>query len=252
MSAPRLNPNLFSASAKANLARQKNFFEDSTTKAGGEADINKHKIPARRKATLTPADAPSLVRTVKVSPDKNDIRIVLAIDPATIPTAQGKGAFVDKSGRVHFFTKPKQRKAEKAFEVALLPYAHLSRSWGNVPVEVELDMYFNYPSGTPKKHLHKIGPHTQRPDVDNIAKGNLDAMTRAGYWMDDSYINTLILRKRRTTGQACIVIKIVNLRPKFEALYVQAEEFDSPTLFNRDAKLAKPSETNPLSDLAQT
>ena len=113
-------------------------------------------------------------------------------------------------------------------------------------------MYFNYPSGTPKKHLHKIGPHIQRPDVDNIAKGNLDAMTRAGYWIDDSYINNLILRKRRTTGKACIVIKIVNLHYRFEALYTETEEFNRPTLFDQGMPPVKPSETNPLSDLAQT
>lgn len=249
MSVPTVNVANMSEAVRANLMRQREFFAGSPSKAEAKPEEKPAAAKkSRKKHTLTPDEAANLVRSVKVSEDGNEVRLVLAINPATIPTAQGKGAFVDKGGHVHFFTKPAQRKAEKAFEVALSPYAHLSRSWGEVPVEVQLDLYFEYPSGTPKKNLHKIGPHTQRPDGDNCAKGELDAMTKAGYWPDDSFINTLVIRKRRTTGPACIVIKIKNLQPLFEALYADTEAYDNPTLFSSPSA-GKPEETNPLSDL---
>jgi hypothetical protein len=73
-------------------------------------------------------------------------------------------------------------------------------------------------------------------------------MTKAGYWPDDSFINTLIIRKRRTTGPACIVIKIKNLQPLFDALYRDTDAYDRPTLFSKPG-MDKPEETNPLSDL---
>jgi Holliday junction resolvase RusA-like endonuclease len=35
-----------------------------------------------------------------------------------------------------------------------------------------------------------------KPDVDNYAKGILDAMTKAGVWTDDSLVSDLIVSKR--------------------------------------------------------
>lgn len=37
--------------------------------------------------------------------------------------------------------------------------------------------------------------HTQRPDVDNLAKAVLDVMTEAGIWYDDDQISELSLTK---------------------------------------------------------
>lgn len=212
--------------------------------------VVREKIKKRRtKKTLTIADIDGLVKGVKVSEDGNEVKLVLAQDPGGMPTAQGKGAFVDKGGHVHFFTKPKQRKAEEAFKTALEPYAHLTSKWGKVPIELEFKLFFGYPSGTPKKNRHKIGPHTEKPDGDNLVKGPIDAMTRAGFWPDDSCINTYHIYKRRTTGPVCIVIKITNLQPKFEALYADTAEYQAPTLFNCQSTPKRPEETNPLLEL---
>ena len=91
-----------------------------------------------------------------------------------------------------------------------------------------------------------------RPDASNITKGICDAMTEAGFWADDSFINTEISRKRRTTGPACTKIVITNLQPKFEALYAETEEYHNPTIFSSTQSTSKPSETNPLSDLVDS
>lgn len=245
MPAPRINPMLMSATTRANL-------ESLQLQIGG--GVSNSTIPSKsgsktrtKKKTLTPDMADKLVRSVKVSEDGNEVKIIMALDPSQTSTAQQKGAFVGKDGKVHFFTKAKIAKAEKTLKLALSPYAHYSRAWGEVPIEVIFDYYFSYPSGTPKKKMHRIGPMNERPDASNITKGICDAMTESGFWPDDSFINTEISRKRRTTGPACTKITITNLQPKFDALYRDTEQHEAPTLFNTSD--AKPTETNPLADL---
>lgn len=205
----------------------------------------------KRRKTLTPDMAGDIVKDVKVSPDGNEVRIVLGINPSSLSTAQQKGAFVGKDGRVHFFTKAKIAKAEKTLVMALSPFAKHSASWGAVPIELCTDFYFPYPSGTPKKQLHKIGPMLAKPDGDNLLKGLADSLTHSNFWQDDSLIANYLIRKRRTTQQPCIVIRIVNLLPRFNALYRETEDHDNPSLFSKDHQ-PTPSETNPLNDLLKT
>lgn len=251
MPIPRINPKLMSAAARANLERLQMQFAQPNENKNEVVEETKGKtkpIP-RKKKTLTPDIAHELVKGVKISEDGNEVKIVLGLSPAETPTAQQKGAFVGKDGKVHFFTKAKIAKAEKAMKIALEPYAHYTRKWGRVPIEVVFKFLFPYASGTPKKERHKIGPMLERPDVDNIVKLHLDCLTQVGYWEDDSLVNTLHLAKRRTTGPSCITITITNLQPKFDALYRETEDHDNPNLFNPSAAAQKPSETNPLSDL---
>jgi len=69
---------------------------------------------------------------------------------------------------------------------------------------VWLSVSFFFPR--PKSHMGtgrnagKLKPsapalHVQRPDVDNLAKGVMDAMTQAGVWRDDDQIVRLIVAK---------------------------------------------------------
>ena len=211
------------------------------------AESTEPRKPRAKKKTLTPDRATTLVKSIAVSEDKNEVKIILRVSTSELSTSQQKGVFVGKDGRAHFFTKAKIAKAEKALEAALCPYAGITREWGRVPLEVTFDFYFPYASGTSKKNRHDIGSMMEKPDVDNLAKMPIDALTRSGFWEDDSAINTLLLRKRRTTGPTCIVIKITNLKPKFDALYRDSEEYAAPTLFSPTAQ--KPEETNPLADL---
>ncbi len=50
----------------------------------------------------------------------------------------------------------------------------------------------------------KIG-HTVKPDVDNLAKQLLDAMTRMGFWEDDRQVVELAGRKRYDTTPRWLV-----------------------------------------------
>lgn len=230
-----------SEAVRANLEKVRPL-QDSQSKSGKGIDKSR-----RKKQSLTPDMARGLVKAVRVSEDGNEVKIILAVDPSQLSTAQEKGVFVDKSGRPHFFTKPKQRREEQTYQAALAPYAHHTQKWGEVPVELDVKFFFSYPTSTPKKHLHKIAPHNTRPDGDNLLKNLADALTKVNFWKDDSFINTYHIYKRRTSESACIVIKITNLQPKFEALFRDTENYDNPTLFNQNQ--AKPAETNPLSDL---
>lgn len=242
-----------SAAARENFERLKANCIQEAQEKGNHIDGDRVK-PAkisRKKPTLTPDMAGDLVKEVVVSEDGNEVKILMSLDPSMVSTAQQKGAFVGKDMKVHFFTKAKIAKAQKAIKMALSPYAHHSRKWGEVPIEVSFNYFFSYPSGTPKKDRHRIGPMNERPDVSNITKGICDAMTEAGFWPDDSFINKEINRKCRTTGPACTKIVITNLMPKFEALYRQTEAHDAPTLFSMQPA-PKPAETNPLSDLAES
>lgn len=253
MSLPRLNPKLMSAAARANLERLQTQFDQKIVPKDNNTitDSIKDTKQPRKKKTLTPDMSEKIVKGVKVSEDGNEVKIYLGLSPAETPTAQQKGAFVGKDGKVHFFTKAKIAKAEKTLEKALRPYAHLTSKWGRVPVQVVFKYFFAYSSGTPNKHRHKIGPMLERPDVDNLTKLHLDCLTRVGFWEDDSLVNNLNLIKRRTTGPVCITITITNMQPMFEALYRETEAYDNPTLFSPKVDKS-PSETNPLSDLSQS
>lgn len=258
MPAPRINLQLLSPAVRANLYKVQAQEEISPQRGTigaeeppKEATKKESKSTVkvkRKKKTLTPDMASDLVKSVKVSEDGNEVKIVLGVDVGGLPTAQQKGAFVGKDGRIHFFTKAKIAKAEKALIQALSPYAHYSASWGEVPIECSLEFYFPFPSGTPKKKLHKIAPHISRPDADNLAKLPLDCLTQAGFWKDDSLLCNFISRKRRTTQKTCMVIRITNLQSKFEALYKEESDYHTPTLFTAPSA-TKPSETNPLEDL---
>ena len=261
MSAPRLKLNLVSSAVKTNIEKVLAASGANVSKLVADIEDEERETKETKKKPIkkgvrhravTPEEAPALVKSVHVSPDKNTIKIILALNPNRLPTAQHKGVFTDKQGRVHFFTQSHIRKAEKTFELALAPYAHLAKEWGRVPVEFSFLFLFSYPSGTPKREMHKIGPMDVAPDVDNIYKGVGDAAMRAGFCEDDKLVNNLVVRKRRTTGPACVVFTVTNLQPKFEALYKETEAHESPTLFNNPSEDKKPSETNPLSEVLKS
>lgn len=237
-----------SAAARANLERLQTNLGLSRQDEAATSRVDGTSRRGHHKKTLTPDMADNLVKSVNVFDNGNRIQILLAVNPAQLPTAQQKGAFVGKDGKVHFFTKGKVAKAGKALAKALAPYARMTESWGKVPIQFTFDTYFQYPTGTPKKNLHKIGPHLERPDGDNLLKLPADILTEVGFWKDDCVIDNYIIRKRRTTGPACIKMTIENLQPKFEALYRETEECNHPTLFQSQETLAKPAETNPLLD----
>lgn len=57
---------------------------------------------------------------------------------------------------------------------------------------LKLDIVFRLP---PPKTVKRSGWHYFRPDLDNLEKGTMDAMTRAGIWNDDGQVALKTTRK---------------------------------------------------------
>ena len=84
-----------------------------------------------------------------------------------------------------------ERAANAAIDAQGRPWARPYFSGGS-PVSVEVVFAFRPPAA----QQGRIGrPHTQKPDADNLAKGLLDAMQRAGVFSDDRMVSGLTARK---------------------------------------------------------
>lgn len=133
--------------------------------------------------------------------DVASIELFLPVDPACLPTAQQKG-FDRRSGR--FYTKPRVREAKARLEWAI---SRALADWGTVAdgcpvpalpmagaVMVRLDFVYN-PKGL--RAADRGAPKPTRPDLDNLAKLVLDAITAVkSIWRDDSQVAQLTLAKR--------------------------------------------------------
>lgn len=71
------------------------------------------------------------------------------------------------------------------------------------PIETPVDIELAFVFPRPKAHYRANGEvkpnapwrHTQRPDVDNLAKAILDELTNVGYWRGDEVVARLTVTK---------------------------------------------------------
>jgi Holliday junction resolvase RusA-like endonuclease len=116
-------------------------------------------------------------------------------------TAQQKGVFV-RNGRAHFYTKSAVRQQEQ--NTVALVLSHLPPDWEPLCGPLKLHLRFCFPyRKSEKKAVVRGGleiPHFVRPDLDNLLKGFLDALTTAGCFTDDAQI--FDLRVVKTWGPA--------------------------------------------------
>lgn len=68
----------------------------------------------------------------------------------------------------------------------------------------ELTFFFSYPKSTPKKRQVDLFPCMNKGDLDNLAKGVLDAMEQASLIKNDREIVHLDIAKYWTTGRSRI------------------------------------------------
>jgi Holliday junction resolvase RusA-like endonuclease len=120
------------------------------------------------------------------------MRITLNMVPPR-STSQGKGVML-LNGKPHFFAKAKQ-KADSQCYAALLA-EHAPEKPFDAPLAVRLEFVFPFRKSE-KKAIVKagVGHHTTKPDLDNMAKGLLDVMTRLNFWTDDAIITDLHVTK---------------------------------------------------------
>lgn len=117
-------------------------------------------------------------------------------------TAQQKGARV-VSNHIIFYEKPEVRRDNEALFWQLYPHAPSEPFSGKLCIR--LLWVFD------KKSLTKAEEetfHDKRPDLDNLAKGTLDIMQKAGLIAEDSIISKLDLTKAWSRKYAGLYIQI--------------------------------------------
>jgi len=76
-------------------------------------------------------------------------------------------------------------------------------NFANFPINLKLVFWLPRPTSLSKK----VEYHLKRPDLDNLCKSTMDAMTKAGAWKDDSQIYRLTAEKfyAGKGGECCTV-----------------------------------------------
>lgn len=109
-----------------------------------------------------------------------------------------------RNGRVYVDSRTRKEMADVADA-----YARHSHGKLKGPVLVKIDVFPKLPKSKPK---HIEGEYsTNKPDVDNVAKLVLDALSKAGAWDDDSQVTTLIVRKhprKRTNRDSYTLVSV--------------------------------------------
>jgi Holliday junction resolvase RusA-like endonuclease len=112
-------------------------------------------------------------------------------------TAQGSSRIMKRRDGTQFVGRFANSKATKA-KANLLTLLHPHRPETPLEGPLELVVGWAYPwrKSEPKKNrVDGFKWCDTRPDVDNLAKMLLDAMTTAGFWNDDSQIASLCFEK---------------------------------------------------------
>lgn len=110
----------------------------------------------------------------------SEIKFVMRIPPQTA-TAQEKGVKIEYiNGKYvpRFFTTPRVRNARDNYVINLHRYAPDKPLKGAIGLRI----VFHFKTQT------KRGYKVTRPDLDNMEKLLIDAMTDVGFWHDDSQV----------------------------------------------------------------
>ena len=111
-----------------------------------------------------------------------------------VPVGQGRPRFVRVGNYVRTYT-PK-RSAEWQAEAATV----FAAGWSRPPLDEPVRVVLVAVMPRPKRLLRKSDPVgriicTTKPDVDNVAKAGLDALTKAGVIRDDAFVARLFVEK---------------------------------------------------------
>jgi Holliday junction resolvase RusA-like endonuclease len=71
---------------------------------------------------------------------------------------------------------------------------------------VKLTVHFFFHRAMPDNE--KTAPHTSKPDIDNLVKPVMDALTAIGIWGDDRLVSEGEAKKYWTSGKSGAMIKI--------------------------------------------
>lgn len=108
----------------------------------------------------------------------------VTLNVAGIPAAQPRQKFARRGNYVHTYTP----KSADGWKSAIRAEAIKSGVKIGKGVPVELSIVFTMPR--PKSRAGEI-QHVVKPDIDNLAKAVMDALSGAGIWHDDAQVYRL-------------------------------------------------------------
>jgi Holliday junction resolvase RusA-like endonuclease len=113
------------------------------------------------------------------------LTFTLSICPQTIQTGNRIG--IGKGGKAIIFSSKRKKNYQFVVQAAASRY----RPSRPITGPVKLDLIFILPR--PKRLMGTSDPdgwipHPKRPDRDNLVKGTQDALSAAGFWLDDAQI----------------------------------------------------------------
>lgn len=123
------------------------------------------------------------------------IEICVRGEPKATPRLRGRS--VQRRGKaafVHLYTPDTADGWKLAIAAELLGKVPTSPWTG--PVSLSVQVYFQRPQRLCRRSSPSGSvPHAAKPDVDNLVKAIMDAMTKCGVWRDDAQVHSLSISK---------------------------------------------------------
>ncbi len=115
-----------------------------------------------------------------------------------VPTPQARPRHTMVGGFSRTYKTAEQKRNEQTLDALLAAHAPETPIRG--AVSLEFAAVFPVPASASRKRrremLDGVIGHTQKPDLDNLAKQLKDAMTRLQYWLDDRQVVRISCEKR--------------------------------------------------------
>lgn len=111
-----------------------------------------------------------------------------------IPKGQPRPRAFHRGGKVRVYDPGTAEGWKACVALAARPYLP------EAPIDGPIHLQIHYTLPRPKSLMRRgdpsgVIPHTKKPDIDNINKATLDALTAIGMWRDDSQICSLSTSK---------------------------------------------------------
>jgi Holliday junction resolvase RusA-like endonuclease len=139
-----------------------------------------------------------LTRQLQLGDPGGHLRRALGAFPIPGAATRILEKFFIAGGKPRFFKKANVAAAENDLVSLLAAYRPEDCSrFQTGPLAVKIELYFPYRKSERKEYVNSLScvPCDTRPDLDNLSKMILDAMTRCGYWRDDGQVACLTISK---------------------------------------------------------
>lgn len=133
--------------------------------------------------------------------------LILLIHPETIQGgSSGGGTRIGRSGaKVWMYSSNKKKEYISAVAREAMQVRGQDAGKREGPINLSITFCLPAPDGAPED---SPAWGYSKDDIDNLLKGTLDGLTRAGLWHDDSQIARIFVEKRYTTHETRIELSV--------------------------------------------